>query len=441
MSAAGVEQAEFASCPTGERPPADSSPPPWAADCRVAVLTPPGRGAVATVSVTGTGTTAEVASLFRSAAGRPLADFPCGRIVFGRWAASGAAGEEVVVCRRAADEVEVHCHGGRLAARTIVDTLVARGARETSWQDFGERQGLGRLETEARVALAAARTERAAAVLLDQLRGALRSSLTSAVTHIRRGNATEAATILGDLQRSANVGLHLTEPWRVVLTGRPNVGKSSLINAILGFERCLVHAQPGTTRDVVTAHTALDGWPVELADTAGLCDSLDEIEAAGVQRACQQLQRADLVVLVFDISAPWTAADEALLTERPGAVVVHNKCDLILPQRDNDPRRTASPGRHDGVQAPCVPSDLPAAGMPAPPPDRPPGLMFSAAQGLGIATLVRELARRLVPQPPLPGTAVTFTPSQLEAVQAAHTALAAGNAAEAVSMLEVRLAK
>jgi len=407
MSASDVEQTELGDGRAVERRPRAGSPPPTAADCQVAILTPPGRGAVATISVTGPRATARVASLFRAAAGRPFGDFPCGRIGFGHWAASGAAGEEIVVCRRAADEVEIHCHGGRRAARTVVDSLVAGGAEEISWQDLASRQAVGRIEAEARVALAAARTERAAAILLDQLRGALRSSLTEATRQIRRGHTAEAAAILRDLEEPAAVGLHLTEPWRVVLTGRPNVGKSSLINAILGFERCIVHTEPGTTRDVVTAHTALGGWPVELADTAGLRDGTDEIEIAGVQRARRQLQQADLVVLVFDVATPWTDADESMLAEWPSAVVTHNKCDL----------------------------------RPAPPQDRPPGLMVSAAESLGIDTLVQEIARRLAPEPPSPGAAVLFTRPQIQAVRATQAALAAGHDDEAVSMLTGLLAK
>jgi len=406
MSASGVEPTELDGCQTADRRHAERPPSQTGGTCEVAILTPPGRGAVATISVAGPQATAQVASLFRPAAGRPLSDFPCGRIVYGRWAVSAAAGEEVVVCRRAADEVEIHCHGGRLAARTIVDSLVASGAREMSWQGFAQRQAVGRIEAEARVALAAARTERAAAVLLDQLRGGLRSSLPEALTDLRCGNTAKAAAILCELEQHAQTGLHLAEPWRVVLTGHPNVGKSSLINAVLGFERCIVHVEPGTTRDVVTAHTALDGWPVELADTAGLREGTEEIEIAGVQRARQQLQQADLVVLVFDLSAPWTGADEALLAEWPGALVAHNKCDLV----------------------------------PALRPGRPPGLAVSAAKGWGIETLVHEVARRLVPEPPRPAAAVVFTKPQFQAVRAARSALAAGNDGEAASLLAELLA-
>lgn len=378
-----------------------SGKPAPRADVDVAVLTPPGRGAVATIAVAGPQATQRVASIFRAAAGRSLIDVPLGRIVFGRWIASQTPSEEVVVCRRAADKVEIHCHGGRLAAGAIVGSLVAGGAREIPWQEFASRHQLGNLETEARQALAAARTERTAAILLDQWRGELRSSLGRAVAWIQSGRAADAAAILSELERSARVGLHLVDPWRVVLSGRPNVGKSSLINAILGFERCIVHATPGTTRDVVTAQTALDGWPAELADTAGWRDSTDEIETTGLQQARAQLLQADLIVLVFDVSADWTSEDQALLAAWPGAVVVHNKCDL----------------------------------PPAVPRGRPPGLTVSAAQRGGVDVLVRELGRRMVPEPPCPGTAVLFTQPQAQVVQAAQSALATGNYHEALSVL------
>src|SRR6185503_7750192 len=103
----------------------------------------------------------------------------------------------------------------------------------------------------------------------------------------------------------AEVGLHLTTPWRVVFAGPPNVGKSSLVNALLGYPRAIVYDQPGTTRDVLTASTAFDGWPFELRDTAGLRDgiSLDSVEVEGVARARAQIATADLVVFVHDRSA------------------------------------------------------------------------------------------------------------------------------------------
>ena len=103
-------------------------------ECFVSVLTPAGRSAVATISVVGSRAVMRVSKLFRPASGAPLQQFPDSRIVFGRWAIGGRDVEELVVCCRGPDTVDVHCHGGRTAARRIVDSLVAAGCREIEWQ-------------------------------------------------------------------------------------------------------------------------------------------------------------------------------------------------------------------------------------------------------------------------------------------------------------------
>ena len=113
------------------------------------------------------------------------------------------------------------------------------------------------------------------------------------------------------------LGRHLTRPWSVVLAGRTNVGKSSLMNALAGYGRAIVHHAPGTTRDAVALATAIDGWPVELCDTAGLRAADDAVERAGIERARQRLAQADLVVLVADRSVPWSAEDQALADQWP----------------------------------------------------------------------------------------------------------------------------
>src|SRR5262249_42285045 len=138
-----------------------------------------------------------------------------------------------------------------------------------------------------------------------------------------------AEELIGQLLNRAPLGAHLTQPWRVVIAGPPNVGKSSLINAILGYERAIVFDQPGTTRDVVTAATALDGWPVELADTAGLPAGVDPLDRAGIERETAQADEADCLLLVFDASQPWTHEHELLIERWPSAIVVHNKHDLV----------------------------------------------------------------------------------------------------------------
>jgi len=185
--------------------------------------------------------------------------------------------------------------------------------------------------------------------------------------------------LIDELLQRADLGLHLKKPWRVVIGGRPNVGKSSLMNALVGYERVIIHPASGTTRDAVAVTTAMDGWPVELCDTAGLRSSGDPLEVAAVERANRQLGEADLVVLVFDESQPWSEADDALLRAWPEALVVHNKSDLA-----------------------------PGGGR------RPPGTATSALRGEGIETLTAEIVRRLVPQPLPPGAAVPFTEDQIE---------------------------
>ena len=356
-----------------------SVPCPLSSVPSVVLLTPSGRGAVATLVVQGARAAEAVEQHFQPAArGKSLRDFPHRRIVFGRW-----AGEEIVVCRMADEQFELHCHGGRIAAQRIQQDLVEAGCQAMEWPQWllasATEEGL--IEAEARIALAHARTERVAAVLLDQFQGALRREL-SEIERLAASDPAQALERLRTLQARAAVGLHLTAPWRIVLAGRPNVGKSSLMNGLLGYARAIVFDEPGTTRDVLTATTALDGWPVERADTAGRHSTRDTLEGAGVERARQQMASADVLVLVFDLTQRWTAEDVSLIEEWSAAILVFNKCDL--PE--------------------------------APSPNRPPGLRTSATTREGVEELVRRLAQRLVPQPPPPSCAVPFTVRQVEAL-------------------------
>ena len=362
---------------------------------RVVVLTPPGRGAVASLRIEGDQAAEVVAKCFTPVGGTNPSQAALGKIVFGRF-----GDEEVVFCRRKADAVEVHCHGGRYAIENIVDALLELGAVRQEGTDWIEAHAADAIAAEAHVALTQARTWRTAGILLAQFDGALTGALLEIEVVIETGDAPAALERIDDLLRRAEVGVHLVEPWRVVLAGRPNVGKSSLINALVGYQRALVFDQPGTTRDVVTTLAAMQGWSVELADTAGLRSSSDPLEAAGVERARRQLDAADLVVLVFDGAQPWSDEDAQLADQFPEAVLVHNKCDL-----------------------------------PSPPGQRPSGLTASAVTGEGIESLVRRIAQRLVPDIPPDGAAVPFTSRQVAALSAARQALDDGDAPTALHRL------
>lgn len=371
----------------------------------VVELTPVGRGAVASVEVAGPDALRLVDTLFHPAAGKALAEFAVDRVVYGRWQ-SAERGEDVVVVRRSDDSVAIHCHGGVAAVAAIVDSLCLAGVVRTAWQQWLNGRANDPLVAAAEIALTQAPTERVATVLWDQRQGALRQRIERLAEHLASSRLNEARITLDDLLSWQSLGCHLTEPWRVVLAGRPNVGKSSLINALVGYERAIVHPTPGTTRDLVAATTAWDGWPVELVDTAGLHVAAKGVEAAGVALARERLATADLVLLVLDASNPLTAEDHALLADWPGALVVLNKCDLG--------------GARDEDFAGSVP---------------PPYWRVSAATGAGLDALQRAMVERLVPRHPPRGQAVPFRAEQIVALQAAAAALAVGEPVQAVAEL------
>jgi tRNA modification GTPase len=157
---------------------------------------------------------------------------------------------------------------------------------------------------------------------------------------------------------------------------------------------------------VVAATSALEGWPVDLRDTAGLRAGGHPVEQAGIARARDEIRSGDLVLLIFDATRPWSAAAAALCRSRPDALVVHNKCDL-----------PAAPG-----------------------PERVAGVSTSALTGDGLDGLIRVLVARLVPHPPLPGDAVPFTAGQSEHLRLALAALDRGNATAADEALKRMLA-
>ena len=370
----------------------------------ISQLTPPGRGAVASILVSGPDAIALVSRHFSPASGKSLLELPVGRVVFGSFRSLADAAEEVVVGLHGKNHVEIHCHGGAFAAAAVMKALAKEGATIVPWQQIAEHMEPDRIAAEARVALAAARTEKTAAILLEQYHGALRKCVKGIEAAIE-GQSESHTTSIARLERLlalAHLGKHLTQPWRVFIAGAPNVGKSSLMNALIGYRRSIVFDQPGTTRDLLTAVTALDGWPVELVDSAGLRESDDALEAAGVARAAAGMAEADLVLWVEDA----TTTDSTVVTEHipksSSIIIVKNKADL-----------------------------LPASALLQEADE----LAVSALTGQGLNRLCQRIIEQLIPVPPVRGEAVIFTQRQEQAIQEAATALAAGDSSLAVTWL------
>ena len=272
------------------------------------------------------------------------------------------------------DVAELSCHGGPVALRRVLDSLLAAGARPAGPGEFTLRAFLsGRLDlaqAEAVADLVAAPTPAALAVAANQLAG----RLSDAVREMRSAcldllaqmeaevdfdedevpamdRAVLASTLdslherLEEALASAGRGIMQRHGLRVALVGSPNVGKSSLMNALLRTDRAIVTAIPGTTRDVLEESFDLDGVPIVLNDTAGLRETRDPVETLGVERSSRALEAADAAVLVLDASRPLLSNDEAAAQRvrrvaKP-TIVALNKRDLPHAVRVDDVRDLA----------------------------------------------------------------------------------------------------
>ena len=369
----------------------------------VSCLTPAGTGAIAVVALYGAGAWPAVRDLFHPASKKPLPEnLPeAGTVWFGHFGADGLRDEVVVTVKQSAPQpwLEIHCHGGRQVVEWLVELLSHREVQRLAWPDF-LRLIESAIRAEALATMANAETVRTAAILLDQANGAMDRLFEEIRLSLERGDSATAVARIDAVLNHAKLGAHLTEPWKVVVAGAPNVGKSSLMNAVAGYQRSVVAPVPGTTRDVVTARLAIDGWPVVLSDTAGLGDTAAGLEREGVDLARSMLESADLILWVLDSTVPPVWPDAATVARNPLLVV--NKID--------------QPAAWD-VSA--------VAGA----------RHVSALTGAGVAGLCDAISRFLVASPPAPGDAVPFEPSQLLEIDKLRSALMAHNR-EASSVLE-----
>ncbi len=372
------------------------------------LLTTAGRGAIAVIRVSGPGAVRVADAVFRPHRGLGLAQTAPGRIRLGR--IGRGAGDEVVavVLDEAVEAVEFQCHGGLAATELVMAALEEAGVERSGRAIPSEAGTEAPIAAEATFDLCYAPTLRTAEILLEQAGGALDRELASLVRRINRDESMASALQCFDnlIARSA-VGLRLLSGWRVAIAGRPNVGKSRLLNTFAGYTRSIVDPTPGTTRDIVTVSTALEGWPIEFSDTAGLRTASDPIEAEGIARSRREQSEADLVLVVLDRSEALQPIDFELVASAGRAIVVANKSDL---------------------PAAWQPGDLDAGTNSA--------VTVSAERSDGIPELCGEIVQRLVPRAPGPGDAVPFRPRHVQALERASQCLNDGDRSTAKTLLE-----
>jgi tRNA modification GTPase len=335
-------------------------------DTIAAIATPPGEGGIGIVKISGPLATDILRRLFKPAAdaGTPQALRPR-HLTWGhvRDPVGGQVVDEALVVVMPAphsytcqDVVEIQSHGGIVAVRRILELALAAGARPAAPGEMTLRAFLnGRIDlaqAEAVLDVVMARTDAALRVAVDQLDGHLsrrvqpvRAGLVSVLAYLEASidfvedeiphqeigpSLVGAATELSDLLATADRGMIYRQGVRAAIVGRPNVGKSSLLNALLRGERAIVTPIPGTTRDTLEESINLQGVPLVLVDTAGIRLSAEnEVEQLGIERSRAALQRADLALLVVDGSQPPESPDYAiadLIGLKPSLVAV-NKCD------------------------------------------------------------------------------------------------------------------
>ncbi len=341
-------------------------------DVIAAIATGAAPSAIGIVRVSGPGCLALCGAVFRANSGRPLAQLAPRTMALGDLLdAQGRIIDHGLAVTfpgphsyTGEDSAEFHCHGSPVVLRELLSALFAAGARQAGPGEFTKRAFLnGRLdltEAEAVIDLIYAETAAAARNAAAQLDGALRRDFQAVtdtllditsrfyavvdypdedIPDIHPEEISAALAAAGDTLRrllaTCGRGRVLKNGVRTAIVGRPNAGKSSLLNALAGYERAIVTDIPGTTRDTVEESVVCGGVRLRLIDTAGIRDTADVVEQKGVERSRRAIEDADLVLVVVDISAiPTLDSDETLRLARASGkpfLVIFSKLDLYAP--------------------------------------------------------------------------------------------------------------
>ena len=336
-------------------------------DTIAAISTPVGIGGIGIIRVSGKDAISIVDKIFRAANKKSLKDIDSHTITYGHIVGeSGKVLDEVLIMMMRAprtftreDVIEINCHGGPIPLNAVLMEVIHAGARLADSGEFTKRAFLnGRIDlaqVEAIMDIIEAKTELSLEQAVGQLEGNLSKKIKEyqdlliqiiarievsidypeydqdePITNDFDQELKDLLAQLNELLKTADTGKMIREGVKTAIVGRPNVGKSSLLNALLEENKAIVTDIPGTTRDVVEAYLNIDGIPYQLLDTAGIRGTTDVVEQIGVERSRSSIQEADLVLMLVDAHAGITDKDKEILDQvkHKNVIYVFNKADL-----------------------------------------------------------------------------------------------------------------
>ena len=335
-------------------------------DTIAAIATAPGEGGIGIIRISGEKSLQVAQSIFKSKSGKMIKDYNARTLIYGTVVDNEKVIDEVLVAYMkgpnsytAEDVIEINCHGGFISVKKILELILSKGVRLAEAGEFTKRAFLnGRIDlsqAEAIIDVIKSKTDMAHEVAQSQLEGSLakkikdlRMNVTEVLAHLEvsidfaeedveeityqtlEEKALELRNEIKKLYDTAESGKILRDGLKTVIVGKPNVGKSSLLNSILGENRAIVTDIAGTTRDVIEEFVNIKGIPLKIVDTAGIRETEDVVENIGVEKSRESFSTADLVIMVLDASRKLSEEDMEILEslKNKKTIVLLNKMDL-----------------------------------------------------------------------------------------------------------------
>ena len=335
-------------------------------DTIAAIATAPGEGGIGIIRISGEKSLQVAQSIFKSKSGKMIKDYNARTLIYGTVVDNEKVIDEVLVAfmkgpnsYTAEDVIEINCHGGFISVKKILELILSKGVRLAEAGEFTKRAFLnGRIDlsqAEAIIDVIKSKTDMAHEVAQSQLEGSLakkikdlRMNVTEVLAHLEvsidfaeedveeityqtlEEKSLELRNEIKKLYDTAESGKILRDGLKTVIVGKPNVGKSSLLNSILGENRAIVTDIAGTTRDVIEEFVNIKGIPLKIVDTAGIRETEDVVEKIGVEKSRESFSTADLVIMVLDASRKLSEEDMEILEslKNKKTIVLLNKMDL-----------------------------------------------------------------------------------------------------------------